>query len=110
VFQSTLSRIFTKLPIQTNIPSIVYNLPLILSDYTVCLTFLAGDFDSDLVVVTIPAGQTTATIMIALMDDSVIENTEEFTLTLINPSMGNVDPNAGSATAMILDNDGRTFG
>jgi Bacterial Ig-like domain/Calx-beta domain len=62
--------------------------------------------------VTIPAGSSTATITVNVIDDSVTEPTETVTVTLTGISSGNpgvsLDPSPGNQTATlnILDNDG----
>ena len=42
-------------------------------------------------------------------DDNLIEDTEEFMITLQNPSLGSVDQSAGSATVFITDNESKRF-
>ena len=54
-----------------------------------------------------PLGATTALIRVSVTDDDLIEEPESFTLRLTNLSMGNIDPAAESATATIINNDGK---
>ena len=65
------------------------------------------DYDSGPYSVTFTAGQTSATINIPINDDNILENTENFAVTIV---MGELptdvtrgDP--GSATVNIIDND-----
>lgn len=59
--------------------------------------------------VTIPAGETTATIDISVVDDNVVEATETVTLTLTTLDAGGaqvtIDEGSSSATVEISDND-----
>ncbi|MCG8359643.1 MAG: FecR domain-containing protein, partial [Kiloniellales bacterium] len=54
--------------------------------------------------VTIPAGETSATIDVGTFDDQVFEGAETFSVTLSNPS-ANAEIGDGEATGTILDND-----
>ena len=55
---------------------------------------------------TIAAGQTSATITVPIIDDSLFEADETFTVTLSNPTGGAViSPTAGAATVAILENE-----
>ena len=56
---------------------------------------------------TIPAGDTRATITIATTDDTTAEDDETFTVTLSNPSSNASLGTVTSATGTILDNDGK---
>ncbi|MEM1346259.1 MAG: cellulose binding domain-containing protein, partial [Pseudomonadota bacterium] len=74
-------------------------------DYrTVAATASAGgDFASTTAQIVIPAGQTTATITIALTDDTTAEDTEAFTLELL--SVEGADLGDATATGTITDTD-----
>ena len=56
--------------------------------------------------ITIPAGQTTATASLLVLDDAVAEGNETLTATISNPSLGSVGA-ADTATATIADGSGQ---
>ncbi len=59
--------------------------------------------------VTFGPGETQKTISVMILDDNLIENPEDFFVTLSNPSGGSLDPAGGSvATVNISDNDSGT--
>ena len=53
------------------------------------------------------AGELSSSFSIAVVDDSIFEDTETFSLQLFSPSTGSID-GSGLATANIIDNDGET--
>ena len=55
--------------------------------------------------VTIPAGQTSATLTLIPIDDALSENNENATITLSNSSAYNVDATKSNASVTIADND-----
>ena len=55
--------------------------------------------------VAIPAGDTTATITVAIIDDDIDEIYESFTVHLFSPTNATVDPDASSAEVIIIDDD-----
>ncbi|WP_419927282.1 cadherin-like beta sandwich domain-containing protein [Candidatus Poriferisocius sp.] len=55
--------------------------------------------------VAIPAGDTTATIAVAITDDDIDEINESFTVELFSPTNATVDPGASSAEVIIVDDD-----
>ena len=66
------------------------------------------DYDSGPYSVMIPAGLTTASQTITIIDDNISENDENFDLfinTLLLPSQVNADPD--KATVTIMDDDGK---
>jgi predicted extracellular nuclease len=68
-------------------------------------TASAADFSAGSGSITIPAGQTTGTIMIATTQDALIEGNETFTVTLTSASTGLTLATA-SARITIVDDDG----
>ncbi len=79
-------------------------------NYAVTGNAIAGqDFLPLTGIVTIAAGQTTATINVTTIDDNVLENLETVTVTLTTIAGGDselsLDPLANSATVNITDND-----
>ena len=58
---------------------------------------------------TFPAGVTEVTFIVELVDDNIIEEDEFFSVSLQNPSVGIVDPNAESMVALIDDDDSKIF-
>ena len=68
------------------------------------LTATAGeDYESASGTITIPAGQTSGSIRVAVLDDLLPEEKETFTVTLSNPA--NAVLEVGSATGTITDDD-----
>nr|MBC8184547.1 T9SS type A sorting domain-containing protein [candidate division KSB1 bacterium] len=63
-----------------------------------------GDFTATSGTLTIPAGSTTATISIPIVDDAMLEANENFFINLSNPINTTIVDSQGSAT--IVDNDG----
>ena len=55
--------------------------------------------------VAIPAGDTTATITVAITDDDIDEIQESFTVELFSPTNATLDPDASSAEVIIIDDD-----
>ncbi|WP_170114188.1 Calx-beta domain-containing protein, partial [Kangiella spongicola] len=55
--------------------------------------------------VTIPAGDTTATVDVAVVDDNIVENDETVILTLSTTSDGTIDAGNNQATVTIADDD-----
>ena len=55
--------------------------------------------------VAIPAGDTTATITVAITDDDIDELQEAFTVELFSPTNATLDPDASSAEVIIIDDD-----
>ncbi len=71
-----------------------------------CVVAAPGDYTSVSRVVTIPSGQTSVPVVIQTTEDTVAEQTENFDITLSNPS----DAILGSrdrATVQIDDDDGK---
>ena len=66
-----------------------------------------ADYTSVNQVITIPAGQTQATVAIQIVNDSLDENDETFTVILSNAVGAGIDPVAGSAVVTIRDDDGQ---
>ena len=64
------------------------------------------DYTATLGTLTIPAGQLSATVTVALIDDNLTESAETFHLVLSNPS-GNssLDPDAAKGAAVIFDDE-----
>ena len=65
------------------------------------------DYDSGPYTVTIPAGQTSVSFDVAIIDDNMLETTEDFTLTIIQSSLptGVTRDNPFRATVTLQDND-----
>ena len=65
------------------------------------------DYGSGPYTVTIPAGQTSVSFDVAIIDDNILETTEDFTLTIIQSSLptGVTRDNPFRATVTIQDND-----
>ena len=75
-----------------------------------CIIFLSGEFEAGAVSITFAPGSTSSMCTVAISgDDNLIEDTEEFMITLQNPSLGSVDQSAGSATVFITDNESKRF-
>ena len=68
-----------------------------------------ADFAALPATITIPAGATSATIDLTVIDDSIVEGIEDVTITLTSITSGNaqitIDPANDSDTANIADND-----
>ncbi|WP_419946110.1 Calx-beta domain-containing protein [Candidatus Poriferisodalis sp.] len=64
-----------------------------------------GDYAAGSGTVTIPAGQTRATVTVALADDADPESAETFAVTLSDPVGARVSLSAGTATGTIRDDD-----
>src|SRR5262249_18341680 len=82
--------------------------------YSVGGTATSGsDFAAHSGTVTIPAGQTSATIDVAVVNDTAVEGTETVVVTLTAISSGNtqvsINPAQNSATLDIQDNDSATI-
>ena len=52
-------------------------------------------------------GSTSAVVTVPVVDDKLLEETEQFSMLLVNPSLGSVDPSADFATVSIIDNDSK---
>ena len=65
-----------------------------------------GDYSSLSSIITFPAGQTSQTVIVGTLDDSVAELTERFEAALSNPSMGMVLGGQSRANVDILDDEG----
>ena len=65
------------------------------------------DYTSGPYTVTFPAGQTTATFDVPIIDDSILEGSEDFILTIDETSLpdGVTRGNPGEATVTIVDDD-----
>ena len=63
------------------------------------------DFTAPTSPITIAAGQTSAAVTIALIQDGLDEEAETFTIRISNPSDGTVAPTAAAATVTIGDSD-----
>ncbi len=81
------------------------------SDLTIDYT--AGDATADATdyvsgngTLTIPAGELTGTITYPILDDSNPESTEDFNITLTNPSVGTIVDGIGVVTILDTDEDG----
>jgi hypothetical protein len=46
---------------------------------------------------------------VTVIDDTIIEETEQFSITLQSPLFGSVDPTAGSAIVFITDDESKTM-
>lgn len=69
---------------------------------------IAGDFGvHNTPTVSFPPGSTSRSFMVAVVDDLILENTEDFSLSLSDPSMGTVSLTQGTAVVRIMDNDGK---
>ncbi len=55
-----------------------------------------------------PIGATEVLFRVDIVDDMLIEETEDFGLLLTNASFGMVDPAAESAIGRIIDNDSKS--
>jgi hypothetical protein len=62
------------------------------------------DFTTTSGVLTIPAGNTSGTISVPIIDDAIVESNETYTVDLNNPVNANIVDNQGIGT--IIDNDG----
>jgi Ca2+-binding RTX toxin-like protein len=69
-----------------------------------------ADYSNSTQTITFAANQTRATVTVPISDDRLVENTENLTLKLINPSQGTEIGNQSTATLDILDNDTLTGG
>ena len=56
--------------------------------------------------VTFPANTLSVTVPLAVVDDTLIEDLEEFELQIFAPSQGSVDQSRDVALGLIADNDG----
>ena len=67
------------------------------------------DYTSGPCTVTFPTGQTTATFNIPINDDNVLDNNEDFILTIDETSLptGVTHGSPGKATVTIVDDDGK---
>jgi hypothetical protein len=65
----------------------------------------ASDYSLDKTTITIPAGQTTGTATLTILDDTGIEGTETATITISNPSSGIALGSTISQNLTINDND-----
>ena len=65
------------------------------------------DYDSGPYTVTIPAGDIRMSFNVPINDDNILEDDEDFTLTIMRGTLpdGITRGNPGSATVNILDND-----
>ena len=65
------------------------------------------DYDSGPYSVTFTAGDTTASVNVSINDDNILENVEDFMVTIMTGPLpvGVTRGNPGSATVNILDND-----
>ena len=65
------------------------------------------DYDSGPYTVTIPAGDIRMSFNVPINDDDILEDDEDFTLTIMRGTLpvGVTRGNPGSATVNILDND-----
>jgi hypothetical protein len=72
------------------------------------ILFHSGDFDAGIRNLTFNLGSTSEMLTVAITEDTIIEETEQFSITLQSPSFGSVDPTAGSATVFITDNESKT--
>ena len=72
---------------------------------------LTGDNDYNSISqnVTIPSGTTNTSFSVAIMNDNMLEDTEDFTLTIMSTSQRDVtiDNSSRQATINIVDNDGK---
>jgi hypothetical protein len=57
--------------------------------------------------VTFEPGSIASTLSVAITEDTMIEEIEQFGITLQTPSLGSVDPTAGSAAVFITDTDSK---
>ena len=73
-----------------------------------CYYYLKADLDFPGVstTITIPAGQTEVSIRVNTLDDSIVEESEDFVVILSNPSQGLTIGANNRATVIILDDDG----
>ncbi len=69
-----------------------------------------ADYGNTTQTVFFAANQTRATVTVPINDDSLVENTENLTMTLINPSQGTEISDQSTAVLDILDNDTLTGG
>ena len=74
---------------------------------SVCLTGGGVDYDSGPFDITFPAGETLAVFNVSINDDNIVEDNENFTLSLDPPSLPNgvtvINPN--QTTVNIIDDD-----
>ena len=65
------------------------------------------DYDSGPYTVTFAAGDTSASVSVPMNDDDILENVEDFMVTIMTGPLpdGVTRGNPGSATVNILDND-----
>jgi Calx-beta domain-containing protein len=69
-------------------------------------TAVAADYDTASVQITIPPGQTDATVNIPTTDDSIDESDESFGLAVASVDNGTVGDTTDTASGTIVDNDG----
>ncbi len=64
-----------------------------------------SDYNASSVSVTVPAGQTTATLSVSTYDDTIFEGDETFVVRIANISQGQASNISDTARATIIDND-----
>ena len=67
-----------------------------------------GDYTSNVLTVTFPAGTTTQEVLVQTVEDSIHERAERFTAILSNPVGGELGTDT-TATVNIVDNDGKSM-
>jgi hypothetical protein len=66
---------------------------------------LGADYQLSEIFITIPAGSTSASVSLTIIDDTLVEGTETIVLTLINPSSGLSIGTPDTQTITIIDDD-----
>ena len=67
-----------------------------------------NDYDSISQNVTIPSGTTNSSFSVTIINDNILEGTENFTLTIVSTSQRDVTiDGSGQATVNIVDDDGK---
>jgi hypothetical protein len=76
-----------------------------LHDCTPALSLSTDDFTASHVPVTFSLGETSGTCIIPITDDSIIEDTETFELSLLlaDETQGRISPTNGTAIATIIN-------
>ena len=79
---------------------------------SVCLsqeTLFADDLTVGVILINFPEGSTTAAVNVSVVDDFLIEENEQFNMTLRNPSVGSVSSTNGFTSGLIIDNDSKSL-
>ena len=72
-----------------------------------CFVARAGDFSPPSQPITFPRNTLSYTFNLSVIDDNIIENSEDFEVILAATSTGTIDTTRNSAQVGIIDNDGK---